>query len=46
MPTLPASGPTHELSELSEVILAAVAVIAMVGITDPPHGELTESLDD
>jgi hypothetical protein len=40
------SGPIPELSDLREVILSAVAVVAMVGITDPPLGELTESLDD
>ncbi len=30
------SGPTLELSDLSEVILAAVVVIAEVGVVDPP----------
>jgi hypothetical protein len=29
-------GPTCKLSKLREVILAAVAVVAMVGITYPP----------
>jgi len=30
------SGPTHELSDLSEVILAGVVVVAAVGVVDPP----------
>ncbi len=30
------SNPTHELSDLSEVTLAAVVVIAAVGVVDPP----------
>ena len=30
------SGPTRELSELPDVVLAAVVVIAAVGVIDPP----------
>ncbi len=30
------SGPTRELSDLSEVILATVVVGAAVGVVDPP----------
>ena len=30
------SGPTRKLSDQSEVILAAVGVIATVGVVDPP----------
>ncbi len=42
------SGPTRELSELLEVILAVVVVVATVGVVDPPpppSGGLFPDLD-